>query len=72
MVASLAGGGRAVAPVAELAEGPLAPHAAGAATAARGVIGLAATAVGLAVLVPAKSPPAGLAGASVRAAAFAS
>lgn len=72
VVASLAVGGGDVAPVAELADGPLATHDAGATPAAGGVVRLAAAARRLAVLLPAKSSPAVLAVASVRAAAFAS
>lgn len=72
VVASLAVGGRDVASVAELADGPLPTHDAGAAAAAGGVVRLAAAASRLAVLLSAKSSPAVLAVASVRAAAFAS
>lgn len=71
VVAPLAVGGRDVAAVAELADGPLPPRRAGA-TAAGSVVRLAATARRLAVLLSAQSPPAVLAVASVRAAAFAS
>lgn len=72
VVASLAVGGRDVTPVAELADGPLPPQDTGATPAAGSVVGLAAAASRLTVLLSAKSSPAVLAVASVRAAAFAS
>lgn len=72
VVAPLAVGGRDMTPVAELADRPLPTHDTGAAPAAGSVVRLAAAASRLAVLLSAKSSPAVLAVASVRAAAFAS
>lgn len=70
--APLAGGGGDVAAVAELAGGPLVPREATPSPAPGGVIRLAAAAGRFAVLLPVERPPASLAVASVRAAAFTS